>query len=330
MKVLFIGGTGIISSACSKRALEKGIDLYHLNRGKTQSLRPVEHVKQIIADVRDLKKAGEALEGYQFDTVVDWITFVPEHLRSNLKLFKDKTKQFIFISSASAYQTPPLKMPVTEDTPLYNPFWQYSRDKAECEQILKAEAASFGFDYTIVRPSHTYDKTVIPITGNFTALHRILNDKPVIVPGDGTSIWTLTHHSDFAKGFVGLLGNPMAMNETFHITSEEWITWNRITELLAEAAGKKAKIISIPSNVVATYDKEMGDGLLGDKMHSMIFDNSKIKRAVPEFNCEISFETGAREIVQWHLENQDKLKIDPELDRLFDEMISKVLKMDKN
>jgi len=298
-KVLFIGGTGIISSACSRLALERGIDLYHLNRGKTSSLRAVEGVKQIVADIRDPEAARAALAGHEWDSVVDWISFVPEHL--NVDLFKGRTKQYLFISSASAYQTPPLRQPVTEGTLLDNPFWDYSRNKIACERALEKAYADEDFPYTVVRPSHTYDKTLLIGEGGYTALKRVLDGKPCIVHGDGTSLWTITNHRDFAKGLVGLLGNPKAIGEAFHITSDEWLPWNQIWAMTAAAFGvKDIKFLHVPSDILARYDANMGASLLGDKTHSMIFDNSKIKALVPDFKCTIPFSEGVLEIAEFY------------------------------
>jgi len=322
MKILFIGGTGIISSACTDLIMKRGLELYHVNRSKSNEVRPVpDGVKTIIADVRNFEQTEKLLREYQFDVVVDWISFVPEQLENNFRLLKDKTSQYVFISSASAYQTPPKSLPVTEKTPLDNPFWQYSRDKIDCERYLVSEAIKYGMKYTIVRPSHTYDKTVLPITGGYTAVNRMLEGKPVIVHGDGTSVWTLTNHRDFAVGLVGLLGNKKAMNEAFHITSDEWLTWNQIYEYIAGAFGTEANLVHVPSSVIAGYDKEIGDGLLGDKAHSMIFDNSKIKYAVPEFKCVIPYELGVREVANWYKTNKDRQVVDPALDKIFDTII---------
>jgi len=322
MKVLFIGGTGIISSACSELAIKRGIELYHLNRGKSSSIRPIEGVKQIIADIRNENEAQKALEKYEFDAVVDWIAFVPEHIEEDIRLFRGKTKQLIFISSASIYETPPSKLPVTELTPLYNPIWKYSQDKIACEDVLRKAWETEKFPFTIVRPSHTYDKTLVPMEGGYTVLHRIKESKPVVVHGDGTSIWTLTNHRDFAKGLVGLLGNEKAIGEDFHITSDEWLTWNQIYQTFAKLLGKDADLVHIPSEIIAKYDKSIGDSLLGDKTHSMIFDNSKLKNAVPDFKCEIPFEEGAQEIVEWYMFDKSRQEIDPKLDSLFDTLIS--------
>jgi len=324
MKVLFIGGTGIISSACTNLAIEKGIELYHLNRGQSSFIRPVPKgvIQLTTADVRNFEQTKAVIEGLEFDAVVDWISFVPEHLEHNLKLFKGKTKQFIFISSASAYQTPPLALPVTENTPLENPFWEYSRNKIACEEYLKNNAAQFGMNYTLVRPSHTYDKTLLPFDEGYTVVDRMLKGKPVVVLGDGTSIWTLTHHRDFAVGLIGLLGNGKAMNDVFHITSDEWLTWDRIYTLVGKAFGVTPKLFHIPSELIASHLPELGAGLLGDKMHSMIFDNRKIKDAVPEFSCKIKFEDGVQEVAEWYKGAQSNKTIDEKMDAIFDKMIA--------
>jgi nucleoside-diphosphate-sugar epimerase len=325
MKVLFIGGSGTISSASTNLAVEKGIELFHLNRGNTLTIRPVPaEVNQLTADVRNFEQASKVLDNLTFDTVVDWISFIPEHLENNLKLFAGKVKQYVFISSASAYQTPPEKLPVTERTPLENPFWEYSRNKIACEDFLRKHAEKYGMKFTIVRPSHTYDKTLLPFDGGYTVLKRMLDGKPVVVLGDGTSIWTLTHHKDFAVGLVGLLNNPKAMNNYFHITSDEWLTWNQIFNIIGNAFGVTPKLVHVPAEIIASYIKEIGDGLLGDKMHSMIFDNSKIKNAVPEFGCKIPFSEGVNDLVAWYTSNQSNKTINAELDSKFDKIISDI------
>lgn len=321
MKVLFIGGTGIISSACSELAIKRGIDLYHLNRGQSKSIRNIEGVKQITADIRDVEATKKALAGMHFDTVVDWIAFETEHIANDIDIFKGITEQFIFISSASVYQTPPLAQPVTEETPRINPIWKYSQNKIACEELLEKEHKNSGFPYTIVRPSHTYDKTLIPMEGGYTVLNRMLTGKPVVVHGDGTSIWTLTHHSDFAKGLIGLCGNKEAIGEIFHITSDEWLSWNQINNIMAEALGVEAKIVAVPSETIARFNKDMGDSLLGDKTHSMMFDNSKLKKVVPDYKCTVPFTEGAKEIVKWYKENPEFQKVDEKMDKLFDDIL---------
>lgn len=321
MKVLFIGGTGIISSACSELAISRGIELYHLNRGKTSAIRKVEGAIQLVADIRNVDDARKQIGDLHFDAVVDWIAFTPEHVRNDLELFSQKTDQFVLISSASAYQTPPEKLPVTEDTPLYNPFWEYSRNKIACENVLMEEFHQSGFPYTIVRPSHTYDKTLVPLEGGHTVLHRMKAGLPVVVHGDGTSIWTLTHHRDFAVGLVGLLGNRHALGEAFHITSDEWLSWNSIFTILALELHVKPRLVHVPSEVIANYDKEIGASLLGDKAHSMIFDNSKIKKVVPDFKPQIPFSQGAREIVSYFLQHPEYQKPDAHIDQVMDNII---------
>jgi len=322
LKVLFVGGTGIISSACSELAIKKDIDLYHLNRGESSSVRPVSEAISIKADIRDFKATQLALADHQFDAVVEWIGFIPEHIQTDIELFRNKTKQYIFISSSAAYQTPPQKLPVTEETPLDNPVWEYARNKIACEKLLHKENALSGFPYTVVRPSHTYDKTLIPLPGGYTTLARMKQGLPVIVHGDGASIWTLTHHIDFAKGLVGLLGKTEAIGQTYHITSDEWLSWESIFIKLAHALGVSPDLVHIPSDIIARYDKEMGDSLLGDKTHSMIYDNSKIKALVPDFKAEIPFDQGAQEIVDWYEANPDRQIIDKRINDLMDKMIA--------
>jgi nucleoside-diphosphate-sugar epimerase len=299
MKVLFIGGTGVISSACSQLSVARGIDLYLLNRGRTSRLVPPSaHLIQ--TDIRDRKAVEDAIAGQTFDVVVDWVAFTPEHIETDLDLFRGRTGQYIFISSASAYQTPPASLPVTESTPLDNPFWDYSREKIACEQRLIQAYRGEKFPITFVRPSHTYDRTLLPVHGGYTIIDRMRRGKKVIVHGDGTSLWTLTHHVDFAKGFIGLLGEPRAIGEAFHITSDEVLTWNQIYANLARSAGVEPRLVHIPSELIAAFDPDWGAGLLGDKSHSMIFDNSKIKRIVPDFVATIPFARGAVEIIAWY------------------------------
>jgi nucleoside-diphosphate-sugar epimerase len=321
MRVLFIGGTGVISSACSDLALQRGMELFLVNRG--QSIRPAPVGAKIIhADGRDAHSLKSALGDLTFDVVVDWIAFTQSHVEQDVQVFRNRTKQFIFISSASAYQTPPATLPVTEETPLDNPYWQYSRDKIACENFLTDCYRREGFPTTIVRPSHTYDKTLLPCRGGWTTIDRMRKGKPIFIHGDGASIWTLTHHRDFAKGFVGLLGNQQAIGEAFHITSDEWLTWNQIYEMLADACGAKLRAVHAPSELIATFDEEIGAGLLGDKMHSMIFDNSKIKRFVPDFRCTIPFRDGAREMIDWYDQHPEQQKIDENYEQLTEKVIA--------
>ena len=325
MKILFIGGTGIISSACAPLALERGHEVHLMVRGITSDVRPPAPGARILhADVRNADQARAALGDEHYDAVVDFVAFTPDHIGSDLDLFRHRTEQFVFISSASAYHKPVRHLPITESTPLHNPFWQYSRNKAACEELLFAEYTARGFPMTIVRPSHTYDKTLLPFTSGGTVFKRILADKPVIVHGDGTSLWTLTHHRDFAVGLVGLLGNPKAIGEAFHITSDESIPWNEIFLGMGRAVGKTPNLVHVPSDVIAQANSEWGDGLLGDKAHSVIFDNSKIKAVVPDFDPTISFHEGAREIAAFHLGHPDFAPLDPERDALIERLIERI------
>jgi nucleoside-diphosphate-sugar epimerase len=320
MKVLFIGGTGVISSACTQLALERGIELYLLNRG--QSTRPApEHARLLQGDIRQPDQAARIIASHTFDAVVDWVAFTPQHIETDLDLLRGKTGQFIFISSASAYQTPPASLPVTESTPLDNPFWEYSRDKIACEQRLMRAYREEKFPITIVRPSHTYDQTLLPMHGGYTMVDRMRRGKPVIVHGDGTSLWVLTHHADFARGFVGLLGNSHAIGDAFQITSDEWLTWNQIYTLVAHAAGVEPKLVHVPSELIAAYDPQWGASLLGDKSTSMLFDNSKIKRVVPDFVASVPFALGARQIIQWYDADPARRRVD----QAFDAIIERIL-----
>jgi nucleoside-diphosphate-sugar epimerase len=321
MKVLFIGGTGIISSACSELAIQRGIELYMLNRGKS-TRPPVEGARLLHGDIRQADSARTALGDLDFDVVVDWVAYTPEQVRSDVDLFRDRTGQYIFISSASAYQTPPNFLPVTESTPLHNPFWEYSRQKADCEAALMEAYRWEGFPVTVVRPSHTYDRSLLPFHDGYTTVARMRAGKKVIVHGDGTSLWTMTHHKDFAVGFLGLVGNPHALGEAFHITSDEWLSWNQIYEMVAHAAGVEPHLVHVPSDLIAAFDPIWGASLLGDKTHSMIFDNSKIRRLVPEFRPSIPFWQGAREIISWYDANPDRQVVDAYCDTQQDRIIA--------
>ena len=321
MKVLFIGGTGLISTACASLAMDKGIHLTLLNRGKSIRL-PVAGADLLQADIHDPTALRSALAGQDFDVVVDWIAFNPEDIQRDIELFSEKTRQFVFISSASAYQTPVSNLPIRESTPLENPIWAYSRNKIACEELLIQEYRKNKFPFTIVRPSHTYGSSSVPVEGGYTVIDRMLKGKPIIVHGDGSSIWTLTHNTDFAKGFVGLLGNSHARGETFHITSDEWLTWDQIYQTLAEAAGVSPKLVHIPSELIAAYDSSIGDSLLGDKTHCAIFDNSKIKQVVSEFSATTPFARGAEEIIAWHQADPARQKVNPAFNELCDRLLN--------
>ena len=320
LRVLFLGGTGIISSACSWLAVERGIELFVLNRGQTASRPLPPGVTVLRGDARDPASVRDALGGREFDAVVDWVAYTPDHVRDDIDVFCGRAGQFVFISSASAYQTPPSRVPVVESTPLRNPYLQYSRDKIECEELLRAAYRDEGFPATIVRPSHTYDKTNIPLHGGWTALARMRQGKPVVVHGDGTSLWTLTHHEDFAQGFVPLLGHSRTLGESFHITSDDVLTWDQITHTLAAAAGVTADIVHVPSEVIAATDPVWGATLLGDKAHSMVFDNAKLRSVGPGYRAVIPFERGAREIVAWYDGDRSRQRIDAGVDAVSDKL----------
>ena len=320
LRVLFIGGSGVISSACAREAVNAGIDLYVLNRGQSTTRPLPDGVAELRADVRNPEAVRDAIGGLDFDSVVDWVAFTAEHVRSDIDVFRGRTGQYVFISSASAYQTPPARLPVTESTPLRNPFWQYSRDKIACEDLLVGEYRENNFPATIVRPSHTYDATKTVLSGGWTALARMLAGKPVIVHGDGTSLWTVTHNTDFARGFVPLLAHPRTLGEAFQITSDDVLTWDQIAHALAAALGVTARLVHVPSDAIAAADPEWGAGLLGDKAHSMVFDNSKLRSVVPGWRAVIPFERGAREIADWYLADPARQVPDERLDALMDKL----------
>jgi nucleoside-diphosphate-sugar epimerase len=320
LRVLFIGGSGVISSACSRVAVERGIDLYVLNRGQS-TVRPLPPgVTVLRADIRDPQAVRDQLGDTEFDAVVNWVAFTADHVRADISLFGGRVGQYVFISSASAYQTPPARMPVTESTPLRNPFWPYSRDKIACEDVLTGAYRDQGFPAVIVRPSHTYDRTLVPFDGGWTVLGRMLAGKPVVVHGDGTSLWTLTHHDDFARAFVPLLANSRTIGEAIQITSDDVLTWNQIAETLAAALGVTPRLVHVPSEVIAAADPQWGAGLLGDKAHSMIFDNAKVRALVPGWRAVIPFEQGAREIVAWHRADPGRQVTDASMDALMDKL----------
>ena len=318
--MLFIGGSGIISSACSRVAVEAGIDLFVLNRGQTTTRPLPPGVTRLRADAGEPQSVLKELKDLDFDAVVNWVVFTPDQVRRDIELYGGRTRQYVFISSASAYQTPPARIPVTESTPLRNPFWQYSRDKIACEDVLVAAYREDGFPATIIRPSHTYDRTSVPFDGGWTVLGRMRAGKPVVVHGDATSLWTLTHHEDFARAFVPLLGHPRTLGEAFHITSHDALTWDQITHALAAALGVTARIVHVPSDEIAAADPVWGAGLLGDKSHSMVFDNAKVRGVVPGWRAVIPFERGACEIADWYLADPARQVTDARLDAVMDKL----------
>jgi len=321
--ILFVGGTGVISAAAAERALALGHRLTILNRGKSTG-RPVPEGAEVLqADVRDASAVQEVLGAREFDAVADFIAFTPDHARASLELFRGRVGQYVFISSASAYQKPPARLPIVESTPLKNPFWQYSRDKIACEELLFGAYRSEDFPLTVVRPSHTYDRTKIAIVGGWTDIHRMRAGLPVIVHGDGTSLWTLTHSRDFAKAFVGLLGRPQAVGESYTITSDEYLPWNQIYGLFARAARvPEPELVHVASETIAAQSDELGPNLLGDRSHSVVFDNSKIKSLVPDYRATIPFADGAREIVDWYDSHPELQVVDRTFMDLSDRLVA--------
>ena len=335
MKVLLIGGTGTISSAITRLLVKKGYDTYILNRGSRNETLP-EGVKTICADINNEAEAAEKLSGMTFDVVCDFIGFVPSQLERDYRLFNGKTKQFMYISSASAYHKPVRDYRITEGTTLANPHWEYSRNKIACEEYLMKMYRENGFPVTIIRPSHTYDERSVPLgvhgnNGSWQVLKRMLDGKPVIIHGDGTSLWTITFNEDFAVAFVGLMGNPHAIGEAFHITSDESVTWNQIYKAIADALGVELKPYYISSQMLqdlSSYDFE--GSLIGDKSNTVVFDNSKVKAAVPEFKAVIRAEEGIRHCVENVLAHPELQVADEEFDAWCDKVIDRMEELKKN
>lgn len=328
MKALFIGGTGTISMAITRQlAQTPDWELYLLNRGNRTAELP-QGVHSIVADISNEAEAAKALEGMTFDCVCDFIAFVPGQLERDYRLFAGRTKQFMYISSASAYQKPLASPYITESTPLVNPYWAYSRNKIACEEYLMKQHREAGFPVTIIRPSHTYDERNVPLgvhgdKGSWQVLKRMMEGKPVIIHGDGTTLWTITHNSDFAKAFICLMGNVHAIGESYHITSDESVTWNQIHQIIADELGVPYKPYYVPSDFLHAAGKyDYRGGLMGDKANTVIFDNSKVKRAVPGFVCTVRADQGLRKVVRHMLATPELQKEDPEFDQWCDKVIA--------
>ncbi len=330
-KALFIGGTGTISTAITQRiASMPGWELYLINRGNRSRVIPP-NVKLILADINDEEDVRLKLEGLQFDCVCDFIGFVPSQVERDYRLFKDITKQYMYISSASAYEKPVSNYIITEETPLVNPYWQYSRDKIACEAFLMEKYRNEGFPVTIIRPTYTYDERSVPLSvmgnsGSWQVLDRMLQGKQVIIHGDGTSLWTMTHNSDFAKGFTGLMANEKAIGQAIQITSDETLTWTQIYQCVADALGVELRPYYISSyflaDIAPEYDFE--GGLLGDKACSVVFDNSKLKSLVPDFKPEVPFAQGIKRTVDYIHEHPQLKRPDPQFDAWCDNIIKKL------
>lgn len=325
MRALFIGGTGIISTAVTRLAVERGIDLTLLTRGQHKADLP-SGVKTLRADINDHAAMLKAVEGQMFDCIVDWVAYTPEHIERDIKLLSGKTRQYIFISSASAYKKPVDHYVITEKTPLANPHWQYSRDKIACEERLMRAHSEHKFPVTIVRPSLTYGDAQIPLIMNswekpYAAVDRMIKGKKVIIPGDGTSLWVITHNSDFAKGFVGLIGNQRTLGEVYHITSEEARTWDQYYTIVAETVGVKPNIVHIPSDFLIACVPDLEGTLIGDKSVSCVFDNSKIWSIVPDFRATTPFAEGIRQTIAVFKANPSRQAVDTKHDAMCDKLI---------
>lgn len=325
MKILFIGGTGTISMAISRLLLSQGHTLYLLNRGGRNSGLTGDLI-ELKADINDEDHVRSLIRDLTFDVVADFIAFVPAQLERDYRLFEGKTKQFIYISSASAYQKPLSDYRINEGTPLANPYWEYSRNKITGEEYLMKLYRKTGFPVTIVRPSHTYDERSVPLgvhgdNGSYSVIKRIKEGKPVIIHGDGTSLWTVTHNSDFAKAFAGLLGNIHAIGEAVQITSDESVTWNQLYQIIADALGVKLNAIHVASEFLdACSNYDFAGSLLGDKANTVVFDNAKLKRLVPGFTATVRADEGIRNSVRYVLSHLECQKEDPEFDAWCDKV----------
>ena len=326
MNALLIGGTGTISMAITKLLVQKGWEVHLLNRGSRKEEMP-QGVHWIPADISDEAATAQILQGRHFDCVCEFIGFLPEQVERDIRLFKGKTKQYLYISSASAYHKPVMDYRITEGTSLANPYWEYSRNKIACEEVLLKAYREHGFPVTIIRPSHTYDNRNVPLgvhgsKGSYQVIKRMLEGKKVIIHGDGTSLWTMTHNSDFAKGYVGLMGNPHAIGEAFQITNDETLTWNQIYAAIANALGVELKACHVASEFLAATGKyDLLGSLIGDKANSVVFDNSKLKRAVPDFAPTVRFEQGIRDTIANIMAHPELQREDPEFDEWCDRVI---------
>lgn len=330
MRALFIGGTGTISMGIVKRLSQDPLwEVYVLNRGNRKSELPAS-VKQITADINDEADVLSKLQGLRFDVVSDFIAFDVDAVERDYRLFSGKTGQYIFISSASAYNKPAASHVITEGTTLANPYWEYSRKKIECEEFLLEKYRKEGFPVTIIRPSHTYDERNIPLgvhgnKGFYQVIKRMQEGKPVIIQGDGSSLWAVTFNSDFAVGFTGLMGNRHAIGEAFQITGDEILSWDRIYETIADALGVELKPYHVSSDFLSAVGEKYGydfkGSLLGDKAVSVVFDNSKLKRLVPQMTTNVPFHKGVRIALDYVLSHSDEYEEDPEFDAFCDNVI---------
>jgi nucleoside-diphosphate-sugar epimerase len=319
LKVLFLGGNGVISAGASRLAVARGADLTLMTRGRPSWRPPIEGAQTVTGDAT---AAADQPAG-DYDVVVDFQLFTADHAADQVRAWTGRTGQYVFISSAAGYRKPIRRWPIDESTPLGNPYWQYAQDKVAAEAVFEAAHRDRGFPVTVVRPSHTYDPSLIPLPGGWTMLDRARRGEPVVVHGDGTSIWTLTHQDDFAIGLVGLLGHPDAVGEAVHITTDAALTWDGVAEALLSALGAEAPIVHVASETLARAIPEWGPPLLGDWSHSELYDNTRIRQLVPDFAATIPFRTGAREIVDWHLADPARQTVDRDLDRRLDDVVAR-------
>ena len=318
--VLVLGGTGQISAACVRTALRAGHEVTVVNRGST-TVRPLpDGVEHVVADVRDEEALAAALGDRRFDAVADFLTFTPDDLAATLRVVGGRTGQYVFVGSASTYQKPPAALPITEATPLFNPWSRYARDKIACERLLRDEHQAGRVRATVVRPSHTYDRTHVPLLGGWTVVDRMRRGEPVVVHGDGTSLWALTHADDLADAFVPLLGDERAIGEAFGITAPELLTWNEIARCLADAAGGSLHLVHRTTRDLVEQVPAWDPELRGDRSHPAVFDTSKIRGIVPTWAPRVPFAEGARQIVAWHDADDARRVVDPEVDALYDRL----------
>lgn len=320
--VLFVGGTGVLSAACANEAVRAGLDVTILTRGRTTSRQPGD-VAHIRGDIED-GALGKTLAERTFDIVVDFIAFTEQDVRRDIDAVRDRVGQYVFISSASAYCRPIPQLPIRESCPLRNVWSDYSRNKIACEDVLVNAFRETGFPVTIVRPSHTYDRTSIPLDGRWTVVDRMRRHAPVVVHGDGTALWPMTHSSDFARGLVPLLGNPRAIGESYHVTTDEVLTWDQIYTDIAHAAGVEPTLVHVPSEIITRAIPEWGPALLGEKSHSAIFDNTKVREISAGWRARIPFATGAREMIAWRDEASERREVDEKLDARIDRLVTSV------
>jgi nucleoside-diphosphate-sugar epimerase len=324
LRALFLGGTGTISASCTRVALDQGIEVTVLNRARS-SVRPLpDRVKRLSGDVKDPQSLLAAIAGHDFDVVVNFLSYSADDARRAVATFRDRTGHYIHISTAQLYQKPPGRLPYVESTARRNPFSAYARDKIAAEDVLTEAYTAESFPATIVRPSHTYDEAMPPVPGDWTVIDRLGRGDEVVVPGDGTSLWTLTHAEDFAQGLIGLFGNPAAVGEAFHITSDDVYSWDQIYELLASALQVEPRLVHVPSELLALAapDWNWAPGILGDLRYSVLLDNTKIRRYVPSFSPVMNFRDAAFSFVQWRRRHPEHTAPDPVVDRLLDRLVS--------